>query len=81
MDTEDLTRLLCRACQTIEDSQDFGWATWNDPDWLALAAWWEAYLEADRAVKAREAAQAQQQALYEAALAKLTPEERRILGL
>jgi hypothetical protein len=74
-----LTGLLCEACGLLDSGEwdIVGWPMASDE----LKGWWLAHSDADRARKAEEQAQAQQQALYEAALAKLTPEERRILGL
>lgn len=43
--------------------------------------WWTRHQEEDRRRAARAAARAQEQAVKEAALKKLTAQERRILGL
>lgn len=46
-----------------------------------LADWWEEHQEADRARKAEEAKTRKDNALRKKALAKLTPAERKALGL
>jgi hypothetical protein len=73
---QELTRLLCAACDALEMVEGSGINCGAD-----LRTWWHAHQAQDKARLAKEQAQAQQQALYEAALGKLTPEERRILGL
>lgn len=63
-----VSRIACKALQHIEDSGDgLEMLILKDPE---TAKWWTAHKEADRKERAKEAA-----------LAKLTKEERKLLGL
>jgi hypothetical protein len=75
-----LTGLLCEACGLLDRADGGEYQSWLGVS-DELHGWWLAHLDADRARKAEEQAQAQRKALYEGALAKLSDEERRILGL
>ena len=48
---------------------------------LEMQIWWRDHQAADKARRERELAQAKTDAEREAALAKLTPHERKVLGL
>ena len=71
-DFETITRLACDRCQELEGSGD------PIPPWAA--SWWARHKVADaRRARRQEAIQRDQEA-REAALAKLTPQERAALG-
>lgn len=48
---------------------------------LELQLWWRDHQHADRARERRERSEAKQEKLRQAAVKKLTPAERRVLGL
>jgi hypothetical protein len=68
---DDLTALLCEACKHIPPG--------NMPP--AVGKWYAAHLEWDRKREEQEALMVARIKAKQAALAKLTPEDRQILGL
>lgn len=75
-----LTRLLCEACQMLDDKVDEVGTT-HDPRSRELQNWWAAHKMADLKRKAAEAKEERRDKLRREALAKLTEEERQVLGL
>lgn len=71
-DVTKLTRLLCNACELLEDNEI--------PIRGSLREWWLNHLRIDNARAARVAAEMKRAKLRSVALAKLTPEERAALG-
>lgn len=72
---DNLTRLLCEAMQIIEAHCEAARVK------AELVDWWERHKELDRQRIYAESMVAQAKAEKEAALAKLTPHERKLLGL
>ena len=74
----DYVPQLCEAIHVLTTAQ-MNEIVYNgrDPMSRKLADWWERHLEADRSREAREA----REAFRQATLAKLTPEERGVLGV
>ena len=74
-----LSRIACKALQHIEDSGDgLEILILKDPE---IAEWWTAHKEADRKEQEKIKKEAEEKRIRKAALAKLTPEEKRILRL
>jgi hypothetical protein len=75
-----LTDLLCKVCNFIEDSAPdmYSVLTQRHPD---LIQWWVEHQKVDAARMARERIENEQERKRGAAMAKLTSEERRLLGL
>ena len=74
---DHVTKLLCGLCGRIEDSGDMRHIQ-ADPH---LGVWWQAHKVADAKRKAEEQKKAKEDATRKAALAKLTPAERKLLRL
>ena len=74
---DHITRLICSLCERLEGS-GFNHLIYADPQ---LLAWWDKHQECDRRRKAEELAEEKRQQAKQRALAKLTPEERRLLNL
>lgn len=53
----------------------------RDAQMRDIAAWWEAHVKADRARATRERNKAKREEIKKEALAKLTPAEKKALGL
>lgn len=78
----ELTERLCTACQMMTKAQqDRIIYDGRSQDARSLATWWEAHQEADRQKAADAARVATRTTIKAQALAKLTPKERRALGL
>lgn len=78
----DFVPELCEAIRSLS-ADDFDRVVYNarDPMSRKLADWWEKHEEADRQRIEEEAAKLRKQAIRQQAIAKLTEEERRVLGL
>ncbi len=76
--TDMLARIACRALQALEDMGKEDFLLLQDDE---VRTWWAAHKEADR--KAREAAEAKRvrDEARKRALAKLSDEEKVLLGL
>lgn len=74
---DELTRLLCEACDLVHHSHELT-ARPASPE---LKHWYANHLIEDERRKAGERAAVAKSVTIKAALAKLTPEERRLLGL
>lgn len=72
-----VTRLLCGVMTFLSPNTRNGLCA-RDPE---LSEWWEEHQEHDRRRKKAEEAAAQRERDREAALAKLSPRERKALGL
>lgn len=68
-----LAPLLCEACKLLERH--------SIPVSIRLAAWWDEHKEIDRKREQRERQEAEQEAKRKDALSKLTPAERKLLGI
>lgn len=82
-----LRAALCAVLSVLEAQQDIRLAL-NEADWEEagvtkawVLGWWEEHKQEDAKRKAREVALKEQEAKKQLALAKLTPDERRILRL
>jgi hypothetical protein len=74
-----VSRIACKALQHIEDSGDgLEMLILKDRE---IAEWWSAHKEADRKEQERKRKEAETKRLKKEALAKLTTEEKKILGL
>jgi len=71
---QKLTRMLCSACVGLETK---GW----DMPTLELKKWWEKHQKEDERRLAMERAERKKNRLRKQAISKLTPEERKALGL
>lgn len=69
--------LLCQMCQKAPEDIIYNG---RDPEARSLANWWDKHVEADRKREAAESKKIANSDLREAALAKLTAEERKALG-
>lgn len=74
---DKVTRLLCELCGTLEASG----ANTKKLFTRELSAWWEVHKKADRARELQERAERTRKATRRKALKKLTPAERRALGI
>ena len=77
-----LTPKLCALIKGMSDKQVDS-IIYNPRDKMArqLASWWESHQEADRQREEQEQHEAEQERLRQQGEAKLTPEERKALGL
>jgi hypothetical protein len=80
-----LEAALCMVLTKAQGNQHFDW---NMYDWeeagiqrVWLLEWWKEHKRKDEARKRREARERREAKKHKAALAKLTKEERRLLGL
>lgn len=82
LDVDNLTAMLCAALELMSE-QDLDLVVYDarNPKSRALADWWEAHQKMDAERTAREAEKQARTALREVALAKLTREEKKALGL
>ncbi len=86
---DDLAAMLCSICVALDNANDInGWPVVDDDSSIGLIdrvdglrTWWDNHqrIDAERIAREREA-QARKD-LRESALGKLTPEERKALGL
>lgn len=75
---DKLTRMLCETLTHVDES---GYNTILNKRSKEVAQWWSEHQELDRALRAAEATALRRKADKKAALAKLTPQERKLLGL
>lgn len=84
---EDFEAVLCGILSEIEFSDELdhflGAVNWDEVgvSRKMVQAWWTAHKKEDDKRRKREAAEARKNELRKAALAKLTDEERKALGL
>lgn len=74
---DKVTRLLCGVCRATEKAGGGKLIAANKE----LNTWWKQHQEADRRREAAEQAERDQQAKRQAALDKLSPEERKLLNI
>lgn len=75
--SREFARLLCYVCTCYREGKTFGQALGGN---VELEEWWESHKAEDHARLEREANDARVAAAKASALAKLTPEERNLLG-
>lgn len=86
-ENDKLTKFLCTILSTLELENELGhFAELFDYkeggiSRKELFAWWEAHKEEDRKRKERAREAAERKEKKDAALSKLTPEERKLLGV
>ncbi len=74
-----ISRIACKALQHIEDSGDgLEMLILKDPE---IAKWWTAHKEADRQEQIRIKEEAEEKKIRKEALAKLSPKEKKVLGI
>ncbi len=74
-----LSRIACKALTHIEESADgLEILILKDPE---IATWWRNHKEADRKEQAKLAEIERKKQLKESALKKLTPDEKKVLGI
>lgn len=71
------TRVACEALKKLDQGRLNGSSTLSED----ARTWWKAHQEDDRRREAAEAARRQRQTLKSKALAKLTAEEKKALGI
>ena len=76
--TDRLARIACKALQALEDAGKEDFLLLQDDE---VREWWEAHKIADRRAQEARAEKARIAQVRRAALAKLTDEERRALGI
>ncbi len=76
--TDLLARVACKALEALEQTGQQDFLLLKDDE---VREWWSAHKEADARAQAARAEKARQAAMKAAALAKLTEEERRLLGI
>ena len=77
-EADKLARIACRALQALEDMGKEDFLLLKDDE---VRTWWVAHKEADREARAAEEAKQQKKLAKERILARLTDEEKIILGL
>ena len=77
-ETDKLARIACKALQALEDMGKEDFLLLKDDE---IRTWWTAHKEADRAALAAERAKQERKEAKERVLAKLTDEEKVLLGL
>lgn len=80
-DTKDniLTRLACDYCKLIDQGTEENPLPKQVPKWAR--AWWKDHQRLDKRKKESKARRKAEKKLRESALAKLSPEERKLLGV
>ena len=76
--TDLLARIACKALEALEQTGQQDFLLLKDDE---VREWWEAHKIADARAQAARAKKARQARHAAAALAKLTAEERRLLGI
>jgi hypothetical protein len=75
---DKVTRLLCGVCRDYERNYGLPVSALGD---VELGRWWEEHKAADAKRVAREKAAEEKEQKKRQALSKLTPEEKKLLGL
>lgn len=76
-----VTELLCWVMTTLDPLTKRNITNMKTPNSANLRVWWEKHQEADRLRIEKETLKLRQATLKQQALAKLTKEERKLLGL
>ena len=74
---DKLTRMLCTLCKRLEDHEEGN----HIYDSHELDVWWAEHKEQDRIREQRESQERAEERFKKEAVAKLSPEERKVLGL
>ena len=77
-EADKLARIACRALQALEDMGKEDFLLLKDDE---IRTWWAAHKEADRAAREAERAKQERKEAKERILARLTEEEKILLGL
>lgn len=77
-EADKLARIACKAMTALEEMGQEDFVLLKDDE---VATWWSAHKEADRKEQERVAEQERRERLRAEALAKLSSEERELLGL
>lgn len=75
---DTLTRMLCETLTHVDES---GYKTILNKRSKEVTQWWNEHQERDRKRRIAEGAELRRKSDKKAALAKLTPQERKLLGL
>jgi hypothetical protein len=77
-EADKLARIACRALEALTQAGQADFLLLKDDE---TREWWVAHQEADRKAREKEEARIRREELKAAALAKLTQEEREVLGI
>ncbi len=77
-EADKLARIACRALQALEDMGKEDFLLLQDDE---VRIWWAAHKEADRKARAEAQAKQERKEAKERLLARLTEEEKALLGL
>lgn len=77
-EADKLARIACRALQELEDNGIEDMLLLKDDE---TREWWLKHKEADRKAREKREAEERRQRMYDEALAKLSQEEREVLGI
>ena len=77
-ETDKVARIACRALQALEDMGKEDFLLLKDDE---VRIWWKEHKEADRAAQAAAQARQERKEAKERVLARLTEEEKILLGL
>ena len=77
-EADKLARIACKALTELIKHGKADFLILQDDE---VREWWEAHQEADRKEREREAERARKKAIKEQALARLTEEEKEVLGI
>ena len=77
-ETDKLARIACKALAALEEMGKEDFLLLRDDE---IRTWWAAHKEADRAAREAEQARQERKEAKERVLAKLTDEEKILLGL
>ena len=77
-EADKLARIACRALQALEDMGKEDFLLLKDDE---IRVWWDQHIDADRAAREAEEAKRLKKEAKERLLARLTDEEKVLLGL
>lgn len=77
-EADKLARIACKALQALEDMGKEDFLLLKDDE---IRVWWAAHKEADRAAREAERVKQERKEAKERVLARLTDEEKALLGL
>jgi hypothetical protein len=77
-EADKLARIACRALQALEDMGKEDFLLLKDDE---IRTWWSSHKEADRVAREAERAKQERKEAKERILARLTEEEKILLGL
>jgi hypothetical protein len=76
--TDMLARIACKAMAELTEQGKADFLLLRDDE---VRVWWEAHQEADRQAREAREKKERENRIRQEALAKLTPEEKKILGI